>query len=318
MAITKTKDGKVQKGLSKRMAEKRQKSFEALKKKALLVSLERSTFANFVFDMPFNEKVCKHYDVQDTTVLQVRKCLIHPRYLEKLMNITNDSVMLLYNLTRPWDNNDFRLLPMEMYDDFQQTFQKLKDDFEEHFDTFKSNYTSYIKEAKLTLGEAFNKDDYPKATELDSIFTLNVVTREIPDIDDIRLNLTEEELISLEEEAGSDFAEDTKNIKNTFLSVMDGVSKAIGTGTLSKEVVEELARIGSLVEIINKDSDPAINDRVLEFKEAILGQYNDLDVDDLMLTEDEREEKAYAEMSEEDMMMSAEDDDEEEDDLDNW
>jgi len=179
-------DGNIDKSMSPLMEKGRKRAFESIKKKALLVTLERSMFTNFIFDTALNDKICKQFKIQDDSVLHVRKCLIHPRHMEKLMNITNDAIMLLWNLTRPWDNSDFRILPMEMYDDFQLTFQKLKDDFEDVRETFKTGWPDYVKEAKATLGQAFNKDEYPSVNELDSIFVLNVITRELNDPDDLR------------------------------------------------------------------------------------------------------------------------------------
>jgi len=302
--------------LSESMQKSRNRAFEAIQKKALLVTLERSMFTNFVFDTSLNDKVCEHFKIADDSVIHVRKCLIHPRHMEKLMSITNDAIMLLWNLTRPWDNNDFRMLPMEMYDDFQQTFQKLKDDFEDVRQTFIDGWPEYVKEAKTSLGKAFNKDDYPDQKDLEDIFVLNIVTRELNDPDDLRLNLTEQELIDLEAEAGEKFVDAQTAMREQVLTTIREMSNVIATSK-STEFAKAAAPIASLINIINTDGDPALEQAMMEFKDMLAGNFDDLDVDDAVLSADERETKAFENMDEKDMMMVAEDADEE-DDLDNW
>lgn len=312
-------DGNVNKILSDTMEVGRKRAFEAIKKKALLVTLERSLFTNFVFDTALNDKICEKFGIADDTVLHVRKCLIHPRHMEQLMNITNDAIMLLWNLTRPWDNSDFRILPMEMYDDFQLTFQKLKDDFEDVRETFKTNWPDYVKEAKTTLGKAFNKDDYPEQSELDSIFVLNVVTRELNDPDDLRLNLTEQELIDLEADAGSKYKDSVSQVQDQVVFTLKTLTHDIlcdkGVDKSVKKLVAPLASLANMVDADGSNSE--LTQAVMEFKDVLSSDFDN--VDDLTMSADERETKEFENMSEEDMMMSVEDDiDVDDDDIDNW
>lgn len=315
-------NGEVDKTLSETMEKGRKRAFESIKKKALLVTLERSLFTNFVFDTSLNDKICDKFGIKDDSVLHVRKCLIHPRHMEKIMNITNDAIMLLWNLTRPWDNSDFRILPMEMYDDFQLTFQKLKDDFEDVRETFKTNWPDYVKEAKATLGKAFNKDDYPSAKELDSIFVLNVVTRELNDPDDLRLNLTEQELIDLESDAGAKYTDSVKQVQDQVTAtIKDTTKKMTKVSEGDKKVLELIGPIASLAAMVDADgTNAALTQAVEEFKD-LLSQLYGGDIDDITMSEEEREAAKIEFMSENEMMMSGVDDidaDGDEDNLDDW
>jgi len=312
-------DGNVDKTLSDTMEKGRKRAFESIKKKALLVTLERSLFTNFVFDTALNDKICAKFGITDDTVLHVRKCLIHPRHMEKIMNITNDAIMLLWNLTRPWDNSDFRILPMEMYDDFQLTFQKLKDDFEDVRETFKQNWPDYVKEAKTTLGKAFNKDDYPDVKELDSIFVLNVVTRELNDPDDLRLNLTEQELIDLEEDAGAKYKDSVSQVQLQVTETLKDLTRNVMRDKgVDKGVVKLVAPLASLAAMVDADgSNTDLTQALMEFKDALSVDFDD--IDDITMSAEERETAKIESMSEEDMMMSGVDDiDVEDDDLDDW
>jgi len=313
-------DGNIDKSMSPLMEKGRKRAFESIKKKALLVTLERSMFTNFIFDTALNDKICKQFKIQDDSVLHVRKCLIHPRHMEKLMNITNDAIMLLWNLTRPWDNSDFRILPMEMYDDFQLTFQKLKDDFEDVRETFKTGWPDYVKEAKATLGQAFNKDEYPSVNELDSIFVLNVITRELNDPDDLRLNLTEQELIDLEADAGAQYKDSVEQVQNQVAATLKDLTKhALRDKGVDKTAAKLIAPLASLVAMVNADGkNVALDQALMEFKEVLSDEYDFDDLDDITMSADERETAKIEAMTEEEMMMSGLDDEDIDDDLDDW
>ena len=316
MSITGTKvdeNGNVVAELSENMQEKRNAAFEAMRKKAILVALERSIFSNFVFDVSANDNCMKHLNVEDDSLIEVRKSLIHPARLENVMNIVNDAIMLLFNLTRPWDNNDYRLLDMDMYDDFQQTFQQLADNFEEAVDSFIDDYPEILKESKQMLGKLYNKNDYPAKKDLKSLFKLKVVTRELPDIDDTRFSISEDELVKLEQEAGSKFNESLKDAQKELTTLLSG-TRAIIADKAYAGIVPQLSACARALEAININNEPEITEAIMAFKEEI-GEATGVDMDDAMMTSEDRERKKYEEMDEDDMLL-ANDLDSDDDDLD--
>lgn len=195
----KNKDG-TNRELAADIEKKRKAAFEAISKKAMLVNLERKQLANYIFDVQFSEKVRKEFKIESPGMLQVRKCIINPQHFANVRSIINDAMLMLWNHTRPWDNIGFRLLPMDLYDDFNDVFTKIKDEFEEAVQLIVDNWDKYVEEAKKLLGKAFNQADYPASTDVREMFELKVTTHQLPDIDDVRLNLSGEELLDLEDE----------------------------------------------------------------------------------------------------------------------
>ena len=291
--------------LSDAMQKKRKKAYEAMKKKAILVTVERSVFANFIFDATNTDAVCKANGISDHSFIQIRKCCIHPKHVERIMNITNDAIMLLWNLTRPWDNNDFRLLPMEFYDDFTTHMQKLKDDHEEAVDTIVAEWDNYVAESKKTLGKFFNKNDYPSAADIKNEFRLNIITKEIPDMDDIRFNLSEDELVDMEKAASSNFQESFTNAQKKLVALMSDFNDIITNGTLDKKTLETLANIGGAAMALNINNDPDFASKINTFLGTITCANDECDLESATKSDEELEKKQWENASESEMMVAS-------------
>jgi len=184
--------------LTEKMEIQKKAAFESISKKAILVDMSRKQIANLPFDVKLTNEVCKNHGIKNNSYIQIRKCIFNPQYLTNIRSLVNDALLMVWNTTRPWDNVGFRLLSMEFYDDFNNTFNKIKDKFEEAKKEFISNFDNYVIEAKKDLGTAFNKADYPDKDKLDDLFELKIVTSKFPDIEDIRLNLTNDELLEMQ------------------------------------------------------------------------------------------------------------------------
>jgi len=260
------KDGKELGKLTKTLEQKKKAAFKAISKKAILVNMSRTQISNLPFDMKLSNEVCASYGVKNSAYIQIHKCIFNPEYLTKIRSLVNDALLVVWNNTRPWDNVGFRLLPMEYYDDFTETFSKIKDDFEEAKQIFISNYDTYIKEAKKDLGKAFNAADYPDKNDLDGYFTLEIQTSKFPEIDDIRLNLTNEELIDMQ----NDVVEKYDGAIQASVKVLFGL---IDKGAVKEDVLS----CYNLIKTLNVDGDATINMELATAKEAIKLKFGDIE-----------------------------------------
>lgn len=244
--------------LTEQQEKERQAAFEAIQKKAILVNMTRSQISNMPFDVTTSKKVVEAFGVKDDTMIQVRKFLFLPQRLSKIRSLINDAMLLVWNHTRPWDNTGFRLLPMEYYDDFTDTFGKIKDEFEEAVREFIQNYDDYVAESKKLLGKVFNKNDYPDKSTLNTYFALEINTAKFPDIDDVRLNLTGAEILKYQTETINKYDELTsEQIK----SLCEGAKKLSNTAAAIK-MVKSAERLN-----ITNNSEMAL--LITETKEAI-------------------------------------------------
>lgn len=259
--------GRVVKQLSDNQEKARQKTFELLSKKALLVDMTRKQFANFPFDVKVTNDVATNYLKADKAYFQVRKFLIDPMVLLPIRSLLNDALLMFCTYTRPWDNVGFRLLPMELWDDFNEQFGKIKDEFEEAVQNFENNYDDYVADAKKALGKAFNPKDYPDKTDVRQLFALEIKTANFPDIDDFRLNLTGEDLLQVEQEATQKYAEVFTKSREDLLKQLNQIQEACESGKyIDKHFVNTTLVI---VDKLNFENDEQIDTKLAEVRELV-------------------------------------------------
>jgi hypothetical protein len=265
------KDGKEVK-VSAKVDKDRKAAFEAICKKAILVNMSRKQISNMPFDIQTSNDLCKTLGVTDNTMIQVRKLLFNPERLSKIRSLTNDALLMVWNHTRPWDNIGFRLLPMEYYDDFNETFGKIKDEFEEAVKEFEDNYENYVKESKKLLGKAFNKADYPDKAQLPNYFNLEIHTSKFPDIDDIRLNLSGPELVAMQEEITGQYHDTINKSINTLITM---ITSADGFDTA------EVKNLINIIKSLNIADDAEINMKLAEITETLTASGVDLEEEEV-------------------------------------
>jgi len=277
------KDGNKIVKLSPKLKEQRKAAFEAIVKKAILINMTRKQMANLPFDTIMTDKICKDFNITDKSYVHVRKNILNPQYLTNIRSLINDALLMVWNNTRPWDNVGFRILPMDQYDDLNKTFGKIKDEFEEAVQVFKDNYVTYVTEAKKALGKAFNQSDYPNKSDLDALFALDIQTSTFPDIDDIRLNLSNEELCEMQNDIVEKYTETIKNAIKDLCSMIENGDK------------NQAITLLSTVKKMNVDNDPTINMNLVNIEKDIKNKFGlksttkkdkDLKEDEMMMIDD--------------------------------
>lgn len=251
------KDGKQVKKLSKDMKVKRKAAFEAISKKAILVNMTRKQIANLPFDIKLADKICKDYGVKQKSYIQVRKCIFNPQYLINIRALVSDALLMVWNNTRPWDNVGYRILPMSHYDDFNKTFGKIKDEFEEAVQLFIDNYDVYVAEAKKDLGSTWDKSNYPDKATLSQHFLLDIQTSQFPDINDIRLNLSNDELVDMQDDYVKKYDDVIRSSIKDLIALIDNGDK------------DEAMKLFSLIKTLNVVNDPSLDLQIKTFEEQI-------------------------------------------------
>lgn len=289
-------------GLNPKQEKARQKSYEQLAKKALLVSMHKKTFANFPFDPVFTDQVVKKYlKTDNSNLVVIRKFLIDPKHMKNIRSLANDALLMVYNYTRPWDNVGYRLLPMELWDDFNETFSKIKDEFEEAVQVFVDNWDDYKAEAKKALGPIYRETDYPDKSALRGLFELKIETSNFPDIDDIRLNLTGEDILAMEKEAVEKYSSAIADAREELLKQLEDLEKELRNASGDPD---KAARWIKIIEKLNIDEDPQVNIKLESTKDLLKNTKTN-----------KKDLKKQSEISEEDMLLTSDEDFDELDDF---
>lgn len=109
------------------------------------------------------------------------KCLIDASALKPIRKIGDEARAFHYNLTMPWDDGSFRLLPVAVYERYCSTMDKFIAARIRALEKFIAEYPAHIDAARESLGDLFDTDDYPDAARLERATTMDYRFRTVPD-----------------------------------------------------------------------------------------------------------------------------------------
>ena len=168
-----------------------------LQDKAVLVNFTGRCWSARKYDKKVTRKVENIYDTSNAG--RWNKVLIQLDKLKEITGLISEFRRYHYFVTVPWENN-CALLPSDNIigysnkaRDFKEKFNNLKTEFIADFPQLKEN-------AEASLNEMFRESDYPTLRNLEDKFEFTTSLQPIGNVDDIRVNLHEEELVRIKEE----------------------------------------------------------------------------------------------------------------------
>jgi hypothetical protein len=105
-----------------------------------------------------------------------------------------------FDLTLPWGDDGWRLLPSEVYLEYTQTMRQLRTDFETAVAEFLLNYPALQAAAQQRLGRMYDADDYPSVSDLRNKFHFSMKIDPIESAGDFRVELSETEVLKIKAE----------------------------------------------------------------------------------------------------------------------
>jgi len=127
------------------------------------------------------------------------KYLIMAAALKPIQKRAGAARQFFYDHTLKWIEG-WQLLPAAEYMDFMEKFAKYKSDFENEVATFLPTYQEWIDEARVRLNGMFNEKDYPTLEELRTKFSIEIVVSPVPEADDFRVTLSDDEVARIKEQ----------------------------------------------------------------------------------------------------------------------
>jgi hypothetical protein len=133
---------------------------EVLKSKALMVRLNRKKLNRNKMDKDLGTLVRDLKNVSESGAVRVNKSLFSKSCTDAYMKVYNDGSKYFYRVTLPWDDRGWRLLSIELFEDFQKTIKAHTRQYRARVLDFIENIGSHVEDAKKMLGDAFSIDDY--------------------------------------------------------------------------------------------------------------------------------------------------------------
>jgi hypothetical protein len=253
-----------------------------LAQKAVLATLQISCWNAHRFDLKVTEEIHNDYHSGKDTG-RYNKRLLPRSDLREIVSIIDRARAAHFKYTQPWLDDGSRVLPTVLYVDFTTEMKKLRLEFEAAVDKFCREYPNAIDRYQPTLGELFNRDDYPSVREIKRKFLFDVFIVPCVDTDDIRISISKEQISEVKRDLESrmdnvvttamkDKAEALHKLVEHMSERLKAYTPSKGKGeraegTFKDSLVEKVRDLAQLLPAFNLTNDPklkAITDRVVK------------------------------------------------------
>jgi len=278
----------------------------ALNEKAMLIKVELKKWGGTKTDKSLSEKIGNDSNT-DASLYSVSKKLTKSKTLKGIKKI--DGLIrtdCIYSgagyrgFCHAWDNNGNYLLPIDAKDRFEKRFSEYRDDREKLVKKFVSEYPEIIKEAQYEFGVNFDANDFPHETEIGECFSCEVIKNVVPSTDDIRINLSKDEIEELKANAKKQEEERIEKITSDVISKMTGVlghlAERVNDGeTFRDSTIDKVIDLCETIPALNVGGDAKIHKAHQELMDIFAG--NDITAESLR--DDKDKAKEIAKKSEE-------------------
>tara|TARA_R100001377_G_scaffold70854_1_gene46369 strand:- start:128 stop:1003 length:876 start_codon:yes stop_codon:yes gene_type:complete len=278
----------------------------ALNEKAMLIKVELKKWGGTKTDKSLSEKIGNDSNT-DASLYSVSKKLTKSKTLKEIKKIDGQiRTDCIYSgagyrgFCHAWDNNGNYLLPIDAKDRFEKRFSEYRDDREKLVKQFVSEYPEIIKSAEHEFGANFDSNDFPHETEIGEYFSCEVIKNVVPSTDDIRINLSKDEIDELKQNAKKQ-EEDrvekiTKDVTDKINGVLGHFSEKIKAGETFRD--STLDKVMELCEVI-----PALNiggdSKIHKAHQGLMDIFTGKNIDAQSLRDDKDKAKELADKSDE-------------------
>jgi hypothetical protein len=210
------------------------------------------------------------------------KNLVDPRTLEAITSTAMGARQKHYFLSLPWQDEGWRILPVTMYQKYQDTLRDCKKSFEGQVEKFLLKYPEYIQEARTALNGMFNPLDYPPVQIIRSKFGFTIDFAPLPAGSDFRVTLANDELATIQADVDKRVQEATEQaVKDLWHRLADPVKHMVtklsdSDAIFRDSLIENVKEIVALIPALNLTADPKLAQIARECEELTAYEPEDL------------------------------------------
>jgi len=242
----------------------------SLNEKAMLVYLNIGFWTARKYDKKISQEIEAQYNTDDAG--RYNKILIAKEHLANIQKTISAARTFHYDNTLPWSDQGGRLLPSANYFNYVKSIQSFKDDFEREVTNFLKVYPSLKDEAKQRLNGMFDEEDYPDAATLETKFAIKSMILPVPEADDFRVNLTDDEVDSIRTSIREQVQDSTqagmKDLWQRLFKVVDHMVERLSDpdNKFKNTLIENITDLCDLLPKLNITADPELDEAVQEIK----------------------------------------------------
>jgi hypothetical protein len=164
-----------------------------LSTKAMLAAIHISLWTARKHDRKVSREVATLNGANEQAGRYNKRLFCEAPKLDEIQTIAGRIRQYFYRVTLPWSDEGLRILPAELYFEFNAQMRDFAAEFRYAVDEFLDAYDTYVKEAQPMLGSLFRLKDYPSGDKVKEKFALRPEILPIPTGDDFRVSLSEDE-----------------------------------------------------------------------------------------------------------------------------
>ena len=195
--------------------------------------------------------------------------------LDEIKKVTTRAREKHYELTLPWDDTGFRILPITTYLEYQQVMRTLHQEFDAARDAFNAKWQAWVDWAKVEHNGSFNPACYDQGRAF-RMFKFSTDFNPIPECGDFRVQLQADDLNSMKKDL-DERMQDTLKVAQAELwerlaapvrAMVDRLSDP--DKVFRNTLVENLSNIVALVPKLNIAGDSKLTDFAKECGDKLL------------------------------------------------
>jgi hypothetical protein len=165
---------------------------------AMLVDLNISMWTGRKMDKKVSEEVDSAKGTKARAGNYHKKLLAGSNKLEQVQKIVSEVRAWSSQNTLPWSDGGSRLLPMKNFFDYKTVLGQYEQKYNQAVDEFLQEYPELVSSSAFTLGDLFDRGEYPRAEDLRCKFGFRYVFAPVPDVGDFRVDVEEDAKRELE------------------------------------------------------------------------------------------------------------------------
>lgn len=218
-----------------------------IQSKAMLANLSISQWTARKYDKSVSEDVEIANQAKDAG--RYNKQLVDKKLLAGIAQIAGQIRDFHYTNTLPWGDNGDRLLPSARYIDYTRELRAKRDAFSTAVSALVHAYPAEVQAARTRLGKMYKPDEYPDASELYARFDVSVSFMPVPDANDFRVDINEQDAAKIKEQITATVDDRTKVATRELWARLEGSTCAVALRLGDPNAIFRDSLIGNLREL---------------------------------------------------------------------
>lgn len=169
--------------------------------RAMLINLSITSWTARKHDKKITSEVAANHNTSESAGRYNKNLLpMDSATYKAVTQAANAARTAHYEQTLPWSDEGSRILPAANYIEYSTRLQRLHNEFDNAVAAFIADYPTLQNNAQRLLNGLYNAEDYPSVAELRSKFSFSTKVLPLPDANDFRVSLDEDDVQAIRSE----------------------------------------------------------------------------------------------------------------------